>query len=495
MKKLNILVAGILFLLAAACNKDDSTGANRAVAQVKVTGLKDTINVLTHQDFLKLNPVVENENDFDYYWTLTFNPDPWTAGTKVIRDTLARTKDLNYEVLQAPGPYMLIFNVKEKSTGILEQFAMVVNINTLTGNGWYLVKANGGKTDMDFIYPTGRIDNWIANFNEGKSQDGNLVKALFVPAMKTSPTATTQYNAFMVVSTNDVALYRIDNGAMAMNFDNMFFTRPAVKKPQGAFQPISDGYLGFINDGRAYYLYKGTQFANIPVNANNLVYDNLSPLTASAAMDLGWNQRTKSITGYNLTYIQELKANGSKLQNMNANLQWMAGYTGGRSVAMLLFRNALDTGYLYKLNANYPTLNGSGQMILIADTLKPEHDLMHADIIGGNYDVDLLYFAKGQEIYMMDVASATANLQFTLPAGETVTAIQHIKYPQPATATTVNTLNYLAIATYKAGRYKVYLHTISGTGTIPALPQPNFVGDGRVSTIIYMEQGKGSRVF
>jgi len=29
---------------------------------------------------------------------------------------------------------------------------------------------------------------------------------------------------------------------------------------------------------------------------------------------------------------------------MNANLQWMTGYTGNRSIAMMLFRNPQDTG-------------------------------------------------------------------------------------------------------------------------------------------------------
>jgi hypothetical protein len=182
---------------------------------------------------------------------------------------------------------------------------------------------------------------------------------------------------------------------------------------------------------------------------------------------------------------------------MNANLQWMAGYTGGRSVAMLLFRNPQDTGYLFKLNATYgPLATGSGTLIMNADTLKPQHGLMNASVIGGNYDVDLIYYVVGDRIKMMDVASATENELFTLPAGETVTAIQHIKFPEPTgTPVPPSTVSYIAIATYKAGRYKVYLHPISGTGTLSALPQANFEGEGRVSSVIYMEKGNGTRVF
>jgi hypothetical protein len=495
MKKIYILAAGLLSLLAAACNKDDSTGASKPVPQLSASGLKDTFNVFTHKDFLKATPVVQQENDFDFYWTL-FSAN-FTPGQGLVKaDTLARTKDLNYEVLQDPGPYMLVFNARHKTTGVVRQLNMVVNITTLTMNGWYLVKDNGGKTDMDFIHSTGRIDNWIANFNNGKSLNGNAVKAVFAPAFKATPTSPTLFNTLALVSENDAAIYRVDNGAMVMNFDNMFFTKPATRKPQSIFQPMSTQNLTLINDGQAYNLVKGTLFSNFPVNYNNLVYNNLSPITAVAAMGLGWSPGRKSVFCYDGSFFVELKTtNGSRLQNMNADLKWMTSYAGGRSVALMLFRNPQDTGYLFKLNVQYGPLIGSGALVMATDTLKPEHNLMHADAIGGNYDVDLIYYAVGDKIYMTDVATATENLQFTLPAGETVTAIQHIKYPQPASTTVVNTLNYIAIATYKAGRYKVYLHTISGTGTLSALSQASFEGEGRVSTVIYMEQGNGSRVF
>ncbi len=68
-------------------------------------------------------------------------------------DTLARTKDLNYEVVQAPNIYYLVFNAKEKSTGVVKQFNMIVNITTLNMTGFCVVKDNAGKTDMDFFLP------------------------------------------------------------------------------------------------------------------------------------------------------------------------------------------------------------------------------------------------------------------------------------------------------------------------------------------------------
>jgi hypothetical protein len=505
MKNIAILAAGLLALLAVACNKDDSTAAGPVVT-LKVTGLKDTFNLYTHQDFLKVTPTVENESSYDYYWTLFSTNFAASNNLGIIKpDTIGRTKDLNYEVLKDPGAYILVFNAKDKSTGVVRQVNMVVNITTLTLNGWYLVKDNGSTTDMDFIYNGGRINNWIAYFNGGKSQDGGAVKAVFVPQFKTSLTTQNTYSAIMVLSKNDAAVYRVDNGAMVMNFDNMFFSKPAVKNPQAVFQPISTQYLGFINDGKYYSLTKGALFANAPQTLNGISYTNLSPLTADVALDLGWDPVRRSVFGYNIATFQELKvtvsngvSNGvDKLQRVNGSLQWMAGYTGGRSVAMVLFRNPQDTGYFYKLNGTYgPIAVGSGTVVMNADTLKPQHGLMNATNICGNYDVDLIYYVTNGKVYMMDVASATENYLFDLPAGETVTAMQHVKFPEPVgTPTPVSTLSYVAIATYNAGHYKVYLCAISGTGALTFPAQPAFTGDGRITTMIYMEKGAGTRVF
>lgn len=498
MKKIYILAASIVTLLAAACNKDESTPAGPVVT-LKVTGLKDTITIYTHRDTLRLNPVVESESDYDFYWTLFTTS--FTAGQGLVKpDTLARTRNINYEVLKDPGAYILVFNAKHKSTNIVRQVNITMNITTLNMNGWYLVKDNAGKTDMDFIHPGGRIDNWIAFYN-GKSLDGDYVGAQFAPGMKPGVTSQISYPGLMIATKNDVAIYRVDNGAMLMNFDNMFFSKPAVRKPQGISQPAAANMLNLINDGKAYYLTKGTLFANMPNTNNSINYTAISGLTASVAMDLLWDPARKTIFGLNTGAYTELTVNttnlAGKLKNVNGNLQWMTGYTGNRSVGLLLFRNPQDTGYLYKINGSYgPVATGSGVLIMNADTLKPQHGLMNASVIGGNYFIDLIYYAKGDKICMTDVASASETELFQLPAGETVTSIQHIVYPQMTATPAVSPgLSYIAIATYKAGRYKVYLHTISGTGTISAVTQPGFEGEGRVANVIYMEQGNGSRSF
>lgn len=487
MKNIYILAAGLFFTLSA-CIKDNSSTGGRVVPEVSVTGLKDTFNVFTFRDFLTVNPVVQNDSRFSYYWTL-FSAN-FTPGQGLVKaDTLSRTKDLNYEVKVSPGPYILVFNVQDKETGVTKNINMTVNVSTLNMNGWYMLKDNANKTDFDFVYNGGRIDNWIAYYN-GSSLEGNAVAAAFSPGFKSSPSAIDLYNTLVVLSDKDASVYRIDNGKVAMNFNNMFFTLPATRKPQGVYQPIATQNLGFINDGRVYNLTKGGKFSLMPPTP----YTDVSPITASAALTIAYDQKLKTIffiDGGN--FVNTAAYMGDTLKAPNGKLEWLTGYTGSRSVALVLFRNAKDTGYLYKLDARYSQLAGyTAGVFLAKDTLTPEHGLMNAGKIAGNYDADYIYYSVGNGIYLTDIATTRELLQFTLPAGEVVTCMQHVKYPQPGSGT--NKIDYLAIATYNNGRYKVYLHTISSTGTVQA-NAADFEGEGRVKNVIYMDQGTGSRIF
>lgn len=491
MKKLYLLTI-LLAIVAAGCKKDDSTGATHPLPPVTVSGLADTYTTYTHRDTLHISPTVQNEDRYDFFWTAFSTVFVQGTGQVPKADTLGYSKDLDYVVQLNPGQYYLVFNVKDKKTGVVQLIQKNMSVATLNMNGWYLLKDNAGKTDFDFIYPGGRIDNWIAFYNHGKSLDGNAVKAVFTPSFKMTLTAgpADVFNAMTVISDKDAGIYRIDNGLVMHSFDDMFFSKPATRKLQNVFQPVTTGNLGLINDNKAYAMSKGALFTEMPATYK------VSPVATVCAMDIGFDLNTHSVFCFNGQYYAALGSNGVDLKNMNADIVWMGGYAGVRSVSMLLFRLADGRGMLTKLNGSYGFLAGySAPLITGRDTLPATHGLMSASIIAGNYDADYIYYALGNKVYLTDLATTQEALQVALPAGETVTCIQHIKYPQPASPNIPTTTDVLAIASYVDGHYKVYLHKISSTGTIQPLAQPDFEGDGRVANITYMEQGQGSRVF
>ena len=489
MKKLYFLAAGLFSILAFACTKDKSTSVDRPLPNFTVTGLQASYSILTHKDTLRIHPTVQDESRYEYYWT-AFDANYTIGKGNRKPDTLAKTKDLDYAMMLNPGPYVLVFNLKDKETGVTKLLNVNMTVSTLNMNGWYLLKDNNGKTDFDFIHSLGRIDNWIATYNEGKSLEGTAVKAVFTNTFKVGLTSLDIFSAFTVISDKDAAIYRIDNGKVMRTFDDMFFSKPSVRKLQSVFQPTNTNNIGLINDGQAYMMQKGTLFTSLPYNPAKL-----SSITAVGAMSLAFDQDSKSLVLINDFNFQAVPASGAELKNMNADLVWLNSYAGLRGLAMALFRKPDGSGLLYRLNVQFGFLFGTQQPMIQAKVTVPStHSLMAATAIGGNYDADFVYYAQGNKVYMTDLITLQEALQVTLPVGETVTGIQHIKYPQPSAGIPITT-DFLSIATYNNGRYKVYLHKISSTGTIQALAQPNFEGDGKINTVIYMENGFGSRVY
>ena len=488
--KHSYILATMLLLSLVACRKDESTPADHPLPQITVGGLQTTYTVNTYRDTLRIRPDVSNEALYDFYWTaFTTN---FVQGTGKVNpgDTIGRTKNLDYAVQLTPGQYILILNVRHKQTGVTQLINRPMQVSTLNMNGWYLLKDEDSRTDMDFVYQGGRINNWISFYNNGKSLDGNAVKAVFVPQFKLSLNSTDLFSSLFVLSERDAMFCRIDNGKVVKSFDDMFFSKPATRKLQNAYQPVATTNVMVMNDNQMYNMSKGALFSNYPPSAYRL-----STIGAVAALPIGFDENTKSVMCFDGPNYVALQSNGDTLKKMNKDLLWMNGYAGSRSVAMALFRNPDDSGALFKLNGQYGYLGGNTKGIVMgAKHIAPSHGLMKASIRAGYYDADLIFYAVGNQIYRTDMSSLIEAPQITLAAGETVTCIQHIKYPQPAT-TVVTTVDKLAVATYANGRYKVWLYGLTSTGNIQPQASPDIEGNGRVTTITYIENGNGNRIF
>ncbi|MCD0488717.1 hypothetical protein LPB86_10770 [Pedobacter sp. MC2016-14] len=495
MKKLiYIIIIGMITLCSSSCIKNNGNDFIPDLPVPSVTGFEKSYTTYTRRDVLSINPTVKDESLYTFEWRIYSSNFVVSSGVIPKGDLIASTKNLNYTVLLNPGPYILTFNVTNKQTGIKQILTSTVNVSTLTMNGWYLLKDNGTTTDFDFIYPTGRIDNWMAFHNDGKSLKGKAIKSIYAGSFKMSPASTDLFGSLFVISDQDAGIYRIDNGKQMLNADNMFFTKPAVFRPQNILQPQADQNLRLINDGKVYTMNKGALFTNPPLSTYTM-----SAIAGSAGNDVMFDLNSKSvITVDNSTFVP-VNSLATTLKNMNAEPIWIGAYAGLRSVVLELFRRANGEGYLVKLFGTYGPLAGYSNPLDKSIVVPQTHGLMSADVIAGNYDADYIYYAKGNKIYITDIISLTENLQVTLGAGEQVTAIQHIKYPLPGTTTTPTTVitNYLSIASYVAatGKYKVYLHNISSTGTIQALALPNFEGTGKVSSVNFIENGVGNKTY
>src|SRR5882762_6291081 len=125
MKKLYILLSGLVILITSSlitssCIKKTSAEIKPDLPIPTVQGYLASYTTFTHSDTLKINPVVDNEAQYDFFWTAFSSNFNVNSGVVPKGDTLSKTKDLNYVVLLNPGQYTLVFNVKNKRTSVTQ---------------------------------------------------------------------------------------------------------------------------------------------------------------------------------------------------------------------------------------------------------------------------------------------------------------------------------------------------------------------------------------
>ena len=144
MKQINKMIwLFLVSLLPIACFEDDNKYEYVKLDEIVIEGIERSYVRKSHQDILSTSVRTDG---------IIYKP-----------DTIGREKNLNYEVMEDPGTYYLVFNVKDKKTGVTTVCRSTLNVETLNSTGWYLLKdeevAGEMYTDYDFIYDGGRIDN------------------------------------------------------------------------------------------------------------------------------------------------------------------------------------------------------------------------------------------------------------------------------------------------------------------------------------------------
>ena len=116
MKQINRMIwLFLVSLLPIACFEDDNKYEYVKLDEIVIEGIERSYVRKSHQDILSITPTVTTA-DVEYAWEL------WTSvrtdGIIYKPDTIGREKNLNYEVMEDPGTYYLVFNVKDKKTGV-----------------------------------------------------------------------------------------------------------------------------------------------------------------------------------------------------------------------------------------------------------------------------------------------------------------------------------------------------------------------------------------
>ena len=500
-KRINKMICSFLAsLFLVACFEDDNKYEYVTLNPIVVEGIENAYTCISHQEVLSITPTVTTNSDVEYTWEL------WTSvrtdGIIYKPDTIGREKNLNYEIVEKPGTYYLVFNVKDKKTGITAIAKSTLTVATVNSTGWYLLKdeeiAGEKYTDYDFIYDGGRIDNWISFYNNGKKLKGEAVKSIFSSSYSDaiSGGGYNYINVLIPVAKEDLSVLEVSSGNIRQSLGTLFFDSLEVKN----FQDISiqnDGMtVGLVNNGLYYNL--------VTQNATSF-YASYGDYRVASGIMRGLNgptffdEQTESFVYVSSGSINRFPEFSAELtcNKMNADLLWSSVInfrvqnTKWYAYALMKSHSRQEPYMLVKLRLNW---DNSTNRVEQVTTLPAALNLLTAERWAVNANYGIIYFVKNQKLYRYSIDSGDEKVILDIPVGEEVTCMQHIIYPNLMSTDFGSLIDQFAIATYANGKYKVWLHEFEA-GDLKPLSSPSFEGNGRVACINYVSGNSSNFLF
>ena len=509
----NILSIGVFILLAAACYDDKGNYDYREISTIEIKGLEDNYSRISFQDVLHLEPTVtasRGEGDFDYLWTLNVTQGSGTTSnkTEIALDTIGYDRILDFPVNIKQGFYDLTLRVTNKSN-LLEEYQVIsLSVVTLFSDGFYLLKDMGNSTDIDLHVPDNSIINDIFLKLDGEHMPAAPVGLGLVPGYSFLDATTAEYvvtKVLTVCTENDVRISNIEDMSTIYTHSTMFLGEEALnEKPYYVWRNVYG--VGYLSDQGAYFSTqnssgRGTGKFGYPVMVNN--EENTRP------------NRNGVFAGLCFCYLDELegrflfldhngsvqvysdldkdnKAKAYKPNGITHHLKFFGiNFMSTIYTGYALFEDETNAGkhYIYQLLLNSGSYNPIEKVTEVAASSK----LNGATLFATNeLTAKMMYFVNANQLYMYDLEQNTEELlnPTGVGAGEEITYVSN-RYWKGGTEAD---FDYLAIATHKDGKYKVYLYNILG-GKPSGTPVRILEGDGKVVKMNYVDHSMDMNSF
>jgi hypothetical protein len=497
MKKLHIVVLSIIIVLITSCFKDESNYSFTPVEKITVTGIDSKYEKISMVDSLIIMPTVSssvNESSFEYFWGI-YETNP--ASTQPF-DTICKTKNLRYFVRKPASGWTLIFCVKNKKTGYLSIKSSILNVSTQFTRGWYVLKDDGGKSDLDLfltpstIVPSSKLEN-IFSFVNGNKIDGKAINLSFDSRFMVNIGPTwhdfANMRVLFLITGNDASVVDINTLKEYSNLNGLFYSPPPIKKPNTVFLAASGKY--FINNGLVYsqnsvYAAEGKFGSKLLRDIDDKPYS-MSPFFFASPSyspiffdEISSSFLTTAISATSLNYLSDASGSAMKANNNNKTLLYMGLKATSPFTGVAVLKDKTNTSLKILSMLTTPSTNVFN---IINDTLLNTSKLYNATRYTCNLnDENMLYFVIGDnQVWSRNLTNKFEQLQFTAPAGETITYIGHKAY----TLETAYAYNYVIIATRNGSNYTIRMFTKTA-GNLAITPAFTLTGTGSVADVIYM---------
>ena len=478
-----------LLLTLTACYSDDGNYDYRPPLDITVSGIDDVYELTPNGEHLQITPqVTPAGRDYTYFWTIT----PATATTAAAVDTIGRELRLDYAVNLRVGAYKLRFCATDRATGIFAYKEYLVNVTTDMATGWWVLKAVGDSTDIDFFAADKQKADIIHTAN-GRRMAGSPLGLMYTPSFWTFSEALLEdelTSAVFVASSGDVVALDYFTGQILSRYEDLFIELPPQRRVQTVFAGPSDVHVCI--DGVVYTMFNSAYNKYKQFVLKTLGDYTLSPYKVSThiTLPLLFNDDNSSFCTLSrnspvIDYFND-RTGAYSPTNMDMNLLFMGGKTGANEgdVALALMQQKDGQQYwLYNLRGNPSSV--AINPINSRTALKADLQVLQAEHRALNQNNNIIYFVKDGRLWSCNLDSQSERMEeVTIDSGWEVSYMEFVKYDPYG----LNDLwfDYLLIATHRDGRYRLQLHPLSAGRVQPA--EKTFEGAGRVQRACYMNQ-------
>ena len=496
MKKLHIIIMlSAMIVLVTSCFKDKSNYAYLPSEKIYVTGVNASYDRVSQVDSIVITPTVKSTDPtakFSYFWGIY---ETSVQGSVPTVDTICRTKDLHYFVAKPAKAWVLVYGAKNKNTGYMTITTSTLNVITQFTRGWYVLKDDGSKTDMDLfltpttIVPTTMLAN-VFSLANGRKLDGKAKSMNFESTYKSMVTGVLGNTRAMFITTDkDASIINTNTMLEIKNFNGCFYSPPATKAPNAMFTGSSADY--FVNDGQVYSIY--SMSSNTGVFGNRQMRDAVNTpyhmsdyyYTYVVYDPIFFDEFSSSFVsaggaGTVLNTVTDAAGTAMKANNNNKTLLFMGMKTTSSAVAVFQDKTIPTQKILSQITTTVSAFK------MVNDTLLSTSKLYSATKYTCNYvDESMIYFVVGgNQVWSRNLVNKAEQLQYTAPAGETINFIRHKKYTVGTTELPYN-FNYIMVGTTTGTTYNVRMFTKTA-GNLATTPAFTLTGTGSVGDVFYL---------
>lgn len=495
MNKINLFFLLCVLGIFSACYDDKGNYDYKDKLEITISNIENKQAFV--QEVIEFRPQVSPEDrTYDYLWELM----PSTE-TILNFDTISMEKDFDFTVNLRPGNYRLRLRARDVETGIftLQEYSLSVVMDMAVG--WWFLKENEGTTDIDLQTADQKKENLLAT--QGYRMEGEPKNFAYVGEWDYTNDETNEVEydtkAVFVVSDKDVVAIDFYSGNVLKNFEGLFIDVPTNKKPQNIFQGNQSLFL--VNDNHIHLMLllgngETGFFADEYAEEKPIVISDYRVASSEIMRPLLFDELSSSFisTSRDEMGIRSLKNDGwdegsdqSAVNNLNADLLYAGARLSNTSTSVnmyaLMKSRTMEEFRLLKMRSS--VASSYNNPVLKTFVLDASMNITTANrwTMAKNYD--LMYFAKGNELWSMDVANFNEVKQdVTVPAGEKITYMENLNYRFGDQA---NWFDAVIIATVNGNHYKVYRYNIQAG----KLQYPTVVGEGtgRVVRCTYLNNG------